>query len=650
MTSTAPGRDQDSGARSIADGRVDFSPLRLASIAPAVVILATVAWLAANDGGFFASAWFWATLAFLWAVAIALLAGGAHRPSLPELAFVAAAAGLAGWAGLSALWSSAPALAIAEGQRTLLYAVALAVTAVVLRRRDVELLLSGLVLVVTAVSAYALSTRFWPGADDGDVDPITRFRLAEPLGYWNALGAFAGIGVVLTLGLAHESKHLSTRMLASAAPVVLAPTIYFTFGRGGWLAIAFGVAAITLLAPRRLHFAATLAVAAPWAALAVWLAARSEALARPAENLEAAARDGRNLALLLVLLCVGAAAGSFAFARLERAITVPRRVRRAGWALGTLVVVTAIGLVLAWHGSPLRIAEKAKNQFQTSPPSEIETDPRSRLFAASGNGRTEQWNVAVDMFHDEPMIGLGAGTYQREWVLRRESSFYVRDAHNLYLETAGELGVVGVGLLGLLFLVPFAAAVRARGRPALATALGGLTAYAVHAALDWDWELPAITLAGLLCGSCILLAARADNARPLRARARLAIGVGALTLAAGAAAALIGYSVLEQSQAAADAGRSRAAEADARLAVRWLPWSPDPWQLVGRAQLARGERAAARASFLRATEQDDGDWKLWAQLALSSAGEQRRRALARAVALNPLGDVENEIAAAARIP
>ena len=30
----------------------------------------------------------------------------------------------------------------------------------------------------------------------------------------------------------------------------------------------------------------------------------------------------------------------------------------------------------------------------------------------------------------------------------------------------------------------------------------------VHAGIDWDWEMPAVTLAGLLCGVSILVVAR----------------------------------------------------------------------------------------------------------------------------------------------
>jgi len=42
----------------------------------------------------------------------------------------------------------------------------------------------------------------------------------------------------------------------------------------------------------------------------------------------------------------------------------------------------------------------------------------------------------------------------------------------------------------------------------VAAAAAGYSAYLVHAGLDWDWEYPVVTLAGLACGAALLIAAR----------------------------------------------------------------------------------------------------------------------------------------------
>jgi Flp pilus assembly protein TadD len=67
-----------------------------------------------------------------------------------------------------------------------------------------------------------------------------------------------------------------------------------------------------------------------------------------------------------------------------------------------------------------------------------------------------------------------------------------------------------------------------------------------------------------------------------------------------------------------------------------MPWSSDPWQMVGEAQLAQGRRAAARASFRKAITKDRRDWELWVDLALASPQPDRRRAALVALRLNPL--------------
>jgi hypothetical protein len=81
------------------------------------------------------------------------------------------------------------------------------------------------------------------------------------------------------------------------------------------------------------------------------------------------------------------------------------------------------------------------------------------------------------------------------------------------------------------------------------------------------------------------------------------------------------------------------AASGARLAVRardWAPWSSQPWQRLGEAQLAAGDAAAARRSFRHAISLNSTDWSLWSDKAQADSGAARRDALARAAQLNPL--------------
>jgi hypothetical protein len=80
------------------------------------------------------------------------------------------------------------------------------------------------------------------------------------------------------------------------------------------------------------------------------------------------------------------------------------------------------------------------------------------------------------------------------------------DAHSLYVETLAELGVVGLGLL-LLFLGGVAWGLVRLHRLDAGAAAGlaaALAAWAIHAGLDWDWEMPALTLMALLLGAAAL--------------------------------------------------------------------------------------------------------------------------------------------------
>jgi hypothetical protein len=78
----------------------------------------------------------------------------------------------------------------------------------------------------------------------------------------------------------------------------------------------------------------------------------------------------------------------------------------------------------------------------------------------------------------------------------------------LYLESLSELGVLGLALVVGVLLVPLAAALRARRHALLPTALAGYAVFLVHAGVDWDWEMPVVTLAGLFCAAALLVAAR----------------------------------------------------------------------------------------------------------------------------------------------
>ena len=613
------------GVRAIAD--------RPASLLLGAATAAALAALAAAHGGYYAPAWGWSSLIAAAVAAVALVWGARVAPSALEIVFLASLASLLSWIALSLTWSENVPHTALEIERGLSYAAGpLAVLALSWRGRTSPLF-AGLLVGATVVSAYGLATRLFPERL-GSFDSVASYRLSEPIGYWNALGIFAVLGVLLALGFVARARRLAGRALAAASLVVFLPTLYFTYSRGAWIALGIGLLASIALDPRRLRLiTATLAVA-PWPALAVWLASQSSGLTNIRAPLATASRDGHRLALVLLLLALGAAGTAAALGLLARRINVPRPARIAYAAALVVVVVAGLTTVFVRYGSPPTLAQKAYDSF-TAPAPKITGDLNARLFNFSSRGRYQQWKVAWQMYEENAWLGHGAGTYEQYWHQYRPVPGKVRDAHSLYLETLAELGPVGLALLLLAFAVPLVAAAKARRHALVAAAFGAYVAYLVHAGVDWDWEMPAVTLLALFCGAAVLVAARTGRERPLGSRARAGLLVATLALGAFAFVGLIGNSALSASADALAASDWSKAEAEARKAARWSPWSSEPWQLLGQIRLAQGDRTAARAAFGKAIDKEPRDWELWLGLAGSSDGRAQERALAHVARLNP---------------
>ena len=496
-------------------------------------------------------------------------------------------------------------------------------------------MLGALVAGVSLIAAFSLATRVLPDWV-GVYDRSGVYRLAQPIGYWNGLALFAAVGALLCLGFAARARTVLARAVCAALLVLLLPTLYFTFGRAAWIALAIGLAAAVAVDPGRLQLLATLVAVAPAPAAAVFVASRMQGLTHAGSPLAVAARDGHRLALILVALAVGNAAVAAAITLGGRRIEVSATVRRAFAAAAAAVAVGGTAVGLAHYGGPVQIVKSAYRSFKAPGP-HFEADLNRRLLNFSGNGRADLWRLAWDDARRRPWLGAGAGTYERYFLAHQPADVgRVRDAHSLYVETLAEVGPLGLALLAVALLTPLAALRSARRHALVPAAACAYVAYLVHTGVDWDWELPAVTLAGLLCGTAILLVHRAvAGAHPLPAGVRWSIAAGAVAAAVFATVALIGNTALSRSESARERGAVVTALADARRARVLLPWSPAPWQALGRAQLAGGFVVDARRSFRKAIARDSGDWELWYDLAGATTGAERARALRHVAALFP---------------
>ncbi len=180
----------------------------------------------------------------------------------------------------------------------------------------------------------------------------------------------------------------------------------------------------------------------------------------------------------------------------------PRPSPAAGRVLAAVLVLVAVGALLFAH--PVRRFET----FKAAPAQTSTTSPdfvRSHLLSGNGSGRWQFWASAVDEFRDAPVVGGGAGSYESWWAQHGSLSYFVRNAHSLYLETLGELGLVGLVLLGLAFLAGLDAGVRRIGwaegdeRTTVAALTATFVAFALGAAIDWAWQLSAIGIVGIAC-------------------------------------------------------------------------------------------------------------------------------------------------------
>jgi hypothetical protein len=465
----------------------------------AAVLLAGPAVLALPSGGYGDEARILAgALAWLLAAAVMLTAPDPLPRTRAGRVALAGLAALAALTLLSALWAPIVAQAWADGQRVILYlGVFVLAVAVLPAARALRAVEPALVACAVFVAGYGLSERVLPWLVTLTRSPAAGGRLDQPLGYWNAAGAVAAIGLVLAAALAGDAGRAArTRALAATAAPLLGAALALSFSRGALLAAAVGGAVVLLMRPTGPQ-ARALAVAYAVAVVAGVVAASLHGVARYSGSAGSRDAQGAVVGVAIVLLAVAAAAAQAMLARREAGGRIgtgaqPRGARRAVAGIAVAAVVAAgVALVAGESGS-----HGGQPQFGAS---------ASRLSSVQSN-RYDYWKVAVRTFAHHPLAGVGSSGFAVEWLQHRPIAEGAHDAHSLPIETAAELG-----LLGLIALFAWAGGVAACARDAArrhpgATAglAGGLAAWAAHACIDWAWEMPADTLFGLILAAALV--------------------------------------------------------------------------------------------------------------------------------------------------
>lgn len=422
--------------------------------------------------------------------ALALAAPWPLIRSRSGLVALAGLVGLAAWTALSVGWARIQIHAANDAARVALYAAFFAAALIAMRsplvRRATPLALLGAIAIA---AVYGLGTRVLPDLFDAEVFGSAGARLHHPITYWNGLGILTGAGMLTGVAVAAERASLARplRALACALVVPCGVACYLTVSRGAFVAVFAGFAVLALARPRVGTLATAVCALAPVGALIVVLQALPEVRAVP-DNPPVQTAQGVVAAAAIVL---GTVLAGVAFALLAPRIDGMRRAWRPTFrtAAGLAVAATAVVLVATVAVS---YASEQSEELPTS---------TSRVTEAR-TYRGPYWEVALGAFADHPLTGVGSGSFRVEWLREANVRRGAVDAHSLYFETLGELGIVGGALLAVLLGAIGAGAVRTARvlprDPVLPAAAAVLAAYAVHFGVDWDWELPAVTMPFLL--------------------------------------------------------------------------------------------------------------------------------------------------------
>jgi hypothetical protein len=451
------------------------------------------------------------------------------------------------------------------------------------------------------------------------------------------------IGIPLLLHLATSSKSVLARALFAAALPALMLTLFFTLSRGGIVAAVIGTAIFLAFASDRLPKLPTLGFAAAGAALLVLLAERKEDLTNGLST-AAAHQQGSRMLVIALLVCAAVAALQAGLALLSRKVERPawsRPSRRAASiALGA--VVLALLIAAAVGNAPGR-ASDAWSEFKGGGgPGE----GSSRLSSIAGEDRYKFWTAAVDENSTAPLIGTGSGTFQYWWTREGGGSETVRDTHSLYLQTLGELGIIGLLLLLAFFAVVLGGGIRnamlsgGEERTRLAAAIAGFSIFALTAAVDWMWQVPVLPVTALLLASCLVTARSASADKPrLRIGVRAAVAALALVAIGAIAIPLASTTLVRQSEAQARSGDLSAALDSTRSAQNVQPDAASPRLQEALLLEIQGDFPAAEEAARAATDRESTNWRNW--LVLSRIAAERGRvktavsAYREARALNP---------------
>lgn len=567
----------------------------------------------------------------VWLLVAALLAlGAAGRATLRRPFYWAAGLilGLALFSALSSLWSGSVELSVIEADRVLVYlGFFVAAFLVAQTSQRAQRFAEGLAIALAVVALLGLTSRLLPHFLSVDEGLDSGARLRYPLGYWNANGLVCGIGAALLVWTGRRTPTAALRWIAVGVLPAVLLTLYFTYSRGGLLALVVAAGTLCVLSRDRLWLAAVLAIGAIGAVPAILMADARRALA---DNVTTPDVVGQGVTVLLVLVA-GTVLALLLYAGLRRleagrgglvrraeGISRDRRVLRG---IAIAAVLLAVIAAVAFGG-------RAWHQFSDSQV-QAPANPSEHFSELSGAGRHDYWRVALDSLKEEPVGGSGAGTYQFAWSRLRSLPIKNLVAHSLFLESFSDLGVIGglitVALALFLLWVGFEAWRHARGptRELYAVLFAVALAFVVGAAIDWFWQIAAVgaifflATGALVAGRCVQIAGRRNDSgvNGTGENRRVGLAVAGLAIAWLTAIALVGPLLVEReitsSQSAAASGNIESARSHAETARSIEPWAASPYLQLGLLAEENLEYPTGVERLGQAIGREDEDWVLY---------------------------------------
>jgi hypothetical protein len=593
----------------------------------------------------------------------ALILLGARGPAWGAGA-VALLAALTALTALSIVWSVVPDASWQAANLTLAYLMTFVAGAALARiaAGRWRSLVAAVAVAAVLLSLYALLAKIFPGslaASD------TGGRLQAPLGYWNATGAMAAMGIAPCLwGFSRPDGPRLLRGLAAPGATVLAAVVVLSFSRTALATVVLTLVLWLVLAPGRLRSVLLIALSAAGAAVICLWSVGHPALSTDGAGLAARTSAGHTFGIVLLIVVVVELAAGLAAARAVDTIKLAEPVRRrTGVALIGLGCLLPAVAVFALAASSRGLTGQITHAWHSLTNVNSVVGESASRITQFGSSRPLYWSQGITVGEHALFKGVGALGYATARTQYVKSSPIVGHAHSYVIQTFADLGLLGLVVsLALLLawgraawraLAPGASwselsAERSHERSGLLALALFVLGFGLSSAFDWTWYFPALAVpallaAGWLAGRGPLLGpvGRAVSRLPLLSRPGALSACSALMVVSLACAWLIWQPLRSADDASAvfSATSTKAAFDDARAAQAADPLALQPHFVLSQLYVGQGNLAAARAELVNAVRLQPRNYESWYALGSYDLAQHQPKlaisSLNQAFALNP---------------